>query len=151
MINANSVHRVTPSPNSLVSVSLVPESELARYVSDPNTNVMGAVFYGNAPSKEYDYDFPQLTVELTQLGRESYAELWLSDTPFEQGSHGNIRYAKNSKLMFGYIDVPCLPHLQQQSEELGDDEQFNGDRQAGHNDAQNGFLGQVGLSQIALD
>jgi hypothetical protein len=40
---------------------------------------------------------------------------------------------------------------QQQSEELGYNEQFNGDRQAGHNDTQNGFLGQVGLPQIALD
>jgi chorismate lyase/3-hydroxybenzoate synthase len=128
--NAKSVHRVNSTAeqgfnhtaDSELSVSLVPVADLVSHINrspmEGLGHVLGIIGYGQTLPIDTAAQYPVLSVELPSLVGEPLAEVWHSSEKPEHNATGFIRYSKNTKLIFGCIDLDCDRDLQQQSEHV---------------------------------
>lgn len=113
MISADSLTTTSPKSNSMVSVDLVPISEVEHAIAN-TPNILGVISYDATDLR----DISNLNIELAPLNQQPYMEVWQSDEPVTIDCQEGIYFSKNSQFLFGTIQFACDLDLQDQTTQI---------------------------------
>ena len=127
--NANMLHRVNSNVEqnilsavkSAIDVVTLPAAELDSFLKRSDAvgleHVLGVVTYAR-PLQVIGSRVPTINIELPPLQGEPLAEVWSSVEPTVSGTAGIIRYNKNSRVLFGCMEIHGAADLQAQTEAI---------------------------------
>jgi chorismate lyase/3-hydroxybenzoate synthase len=86
-----------------IRVDLTTHSGLAQ-IAGAEAHILARIGYSEGAG-EVHADSPLITVKMPQLGPKPLTEVWTSRTPVVTGRRGNLVFAENGAVLFGFLEA----------------------------------------------